>query len=511
MAHGGVREPAGIWQLDGDFYGTLPSHAPLNPSTLVAGADYSFGMEGGYRFLQTQPFFPSSKRLVVTNPTGANGGSTAVFTNQWTVVMDVKFDAFQPYSGILQLNPLNNTDVSIYLFSSNGVTARFNSGLGSADAVAVNTWYRIAFTCGNNGAGGPLTTKVYINGELNGTPRTTAFDGELSLKSTLLLFSDNNADGGDLKPAKLGSFGLWGEELSAADIASLGGPRPGGLPAPLPAGTIATAAPLAYGANVGWIHGKPAVDGLAIGDYACSGFGHAANAGWINFGRYPLNGIRHSNTDGTDSGVNHDGAGNLSGLAWGANIGWINFGTDAAGSPHPLSNPNRPRVDLLTGNFSGYAYGANVGWISLSGLRTTKFHVNDADNDGLADAWEREKFGNLTTANATTDTDQDGISDKDEYLADTDPQDAASRLRIVSHAVSFFPGEGYNSWNVTFTSSPRRVYRIETSADLGMSFPWDISGGLFPGSPGSTTTRNLDIQPGPKHFLRVRSLTPLQP
>ena len=41
---------------------------------------------------------------------------------------------------------------------------------------------------------------------------------------------------------------------------------------------------------------------------------------------------------------------------------------------------------------------------------------SDTDNDGIDDGWERTYFGNLTTANTTSDYDKDGYSDKQEYL-----------------------------------------------------------------------------------------------
>ncbi|MEK7952896.1 hypothetical protein [Luteolibacter soli] len=509
-AHAGLSDPKGVWQLDVGLGGTLPSYTALDASSLTYPADYSFATDGTYQFLQTQAFNSPAKRLTVTNPTGPNGGPGATRTNQWTVVMDVKFDAFQPYAGILQFNPANNTDVSIYLFSANNLTATLNAGLSSTGAIAVNTWYRLAITCGNNGTGGPTAMKFYLNGVPNGTPRTSTFDGGLSLQSTFHLFSDDG-NGGDLKPAKLSSFGLWGEELSAADIASLGGPQAGGLPSPPLPSTIAAGSPYAHGANIGWIHAKPATNGVVIGEYACSGYAHSANCGWINFGDgTPTNGFRYANTDGSDSGVNHDGAGNLSGLAWGANIGWINFGTGSNGAPRPLSDPDRPRFDLITGQFSGYAHGANVGWINLSTLQAASIYSVDDDGDGIADLWERENFANLTTATASTDTDHDGVSDKDEYLADSDPNDPNSRLRIIDHLVQFFPNEGYNSWDVSFTSSPRRLYRIETSTDLGAT-PWQDASGLFPGSSGTSTSHGISAQPSPRNFLRVSVAKPLQP
>ncbi|MDA8137500.1 MAG: right-handed parallel beta-helix repeat-containing protein [Desulfobacteraceae bacterium] len=46
----------------------------------------------------------------------------------------------------------------------------------------------------------------------------------------------------------------------------------------------------------------------------------------------------------------------------------------------------------------------------------------DKDGDGIPDAWEFANFGNLTTANATSDFDGDGVRDIDEYLAGTNPR-----------------------------------------------------------------------------------------
>jgi len=51
----------------------------------------------------------------------------------------------------------------------------------------------------------------------------------------------------------------------------------------------------------------------------------------------------------------------------------------------------------------------------------------------MADAFEYKYFGNLTK-NGTTDTDGDGVSDKQEYLEGTNPTLVGDRLRItVAH------------------------------------------------------------------------------
>ncbi|MDB6080065.1 MAG: hypothetical protein JWO82_3812, partial [Akkermansiaceae bacterium] len=43
--------------------------------------------------------------------------------------------------------------------------------------------------------------------------------------------------------------------------------------------------------------------------------------------------------------------------------------------------------------------------------------------DGISDGWELANFGNLTQATATSDTDRDGFTDKAEFLANTNPND----------------------------------------------------------------------------------------
>ena len=53
------------------------------------------------------------------------------------------------------------------------------------------------------------------------------------------------------------------------------------------------------------------------------------------------------------------------------------------------------------------------------------------DGDGLPDSWEQYFFGGLAH-NGTGDADVDGVSDFAEYMADTNPTNAASALRITS-------------------------------------------------------------------------------
>lgn len=269
-----------------------------------------------------------------------------------------------------------------------------------------------------------------------------------------------------------------------------------------PESTISPTERYAHAANAGWIDFRPdALSGVSFGDYFLSGKAYAANFGWIDFGDgTPANGIRYQNNSATDFGVNHDGSGRLSGYAYSGNIGWISFSW-----PTDSSDPDRPRVDLLTGSFSGFAYAANVGWLNLTGtLSTTRMAAIDTDSDGIADAWEMASFGDLTHANATSDQDHDGASDLDEYLANTDATDPASRFRIVFYQ----EGALRNQASLRFTVQPGRLYRVWDSADL---FTWEIRShhGLFASAGEHDTVESHPFSA--KRFFRVDVRKPLQP
>jgi hypothetical protein len=266
-----------------------------------------------------------------------------------------------------------------------------------------------------------------------------------------------------------------------------------------------------YGANIGWMDWRGDTNnGAIIGEFVCAGFIYAANVGWINLGSgAPANGIRYQNNSAVDFGVNHEGAGNLRGFAYGANIGWINFtNRDAAGGFF-----DGPKVDLLTGRLSGFAWSANCGWISLSNaqafVQTDTIPMGiDTDGDGIPDAWELQFAGNLATMSALTDTDHDGMSDLQEYLADTDPLDPNSQLRITLYSAS----PGGSPANITWTSRPTRLYHIQKRTQLEPGFLWsDIGLGLISPDAGSTTSRAFTDSPSPQRFFRVEAVKPLSP
>ena len=75
----------------------------------------------------------------------------------------------------------------------------------------------------------------------------------------------------------------------------------------------------------------------------------------------------------------------------------------------------------------------------------------DTDADGLPDAWEREKFGNLGQT-GSGDYDHDGITNKDEYVLGSDPTNAASGRPVAV--------KDANGFHVTFPTATGRTYTV---------------------------------------------------
>ena len=266
--------------------------------------------------------------------------------------------------------------------------------------------------------------------------------------------------------------------------------------------TIDPANKYAYGANIGWMDWRGDVaNGVVIGEYVCSGYIYAANVGWISLGSgTPINGIYYQNLSADDFGVNQDGLGNLRGLAYGANIGWINF-----------ENTGAPKVDLKSGRMTGFVYSANCGWISLSNalafVQTDTIAPGaDSDGNGLPDAWERLHFGHIGV-DPNADPDGDGMSNLQEYLAGTDPNDPNSRLVITAFSTT----PGGTSANVTWQSVLTRCYYLQKRLDLNPGNTWFDSGLGLIAPDGATTSRTTADTNAPARFYRVQAVRPLAP
>jgi len=108
----------------------------------------------------------------------------------------------------------------------------------------------------------------------------------------------------------------------------------------------------------------------------------------------------------------------------------------------------------------------------------------DSDGDGLPDWWELAHGLNpKDPSDAGEDPDQDGMTNLQEYLAGTDPQSAASVLRISSLAA--VPG----GVRFEFPTVAGKQYLVEGSVKL-VPGSWTPASGLITGTGASVVVTN---------------------
>lgn len=152
------------------------------------------------------------------------------------------------------------------------------------------------------------------------------------------------------------------------------------------------------------------------------------------------------------------------------------------GKPHPSGfvwnsstfGPGRVSIQARVRDAIDREAWSEVVWVRV---------LADDDRDGMGDEWELARFGNLTAA-AGDDPDLDGRTNREEFIADTNPSSSASLFQLTierpappAHARLLFP------------ASLDRRYQIETLDALPWSplsswlpvFPEDFPGpgGLF--------------------------------
>jgi|GEM_PF-2323220 len=124
----------------------------------------------------------------------------------------------------------------------------------------------------------------------------------------------------------------------------------------------------------------------------------------------------------------------------------------------------------------------------VEGILTVALELVDGDADGMPDGWEVDNFGSTEAGLPAVDSDSDGVSNIDEFLAGTQPTNAASFFRI----------EQVNVTGLSWTAVPGRIYSVERTGDLRQPFN-QIASGLTVGSYEFNAETN-----GSAYYYRIR-------
>jgi hypothetical protein len=122
----------------------------------------------------------------------------------------------------------------------------------------------------------------------------------------------------------------------------------------------------------------------------------------------------------------------------------------------------------------------------------------DSDFDGIPNWWERQFTGSDQAMTANGDIDGDGQCNRDEYIANLDPNSPASRFAVEQLAVE--PGPNGPRLVVRWQSQPKRRYRVFFTDDLGS---WPATPSLQVDGDGTVKTHTEDLNGRPRLFSRV--------
>jgi len=141
-------------------------------------------------------------------------------------------------------------------------------------------------------------------------------------------------------------------------------------------------------------------------------------------------------------------------------------------------------------------------FVHSGGIVNVRTLIFDTDNDGLPNDWELAHGMNPFANDAQTDTDGDGFTALQEYVAGTDPFKAQSALRISN------VGTSGTDMLISFSTVTGKCYLVQRCDDLANPSGWTTVQDNVPGTGGLVQVADPGAAVLSRRFYRVRLLSP---
>jgi hypothetical protein len=177
--------------------------------------------------------------------------------------------------------------------------------------------------------------------------------------------------------------------------------------------------------------------------------------------------------------------------------GWEYYGTS-----NTTYSSEATSITNSDSDADGLLDGVEMGITNSNGFVTNP-NSADTDGDSIPDAWEVEYgLDPVGVSNDEVDSDNDGMTDADEYVADTNPTNAASFFEMSGFVVS-------TNQTITFNGSTAREYQLfYTTNDLAATnLSWTATQSDLIWGTGTNTSISV-TNPADNAFYRLRVTLP---